>query len=188
LLITLSILWGGSFLFVAIAVADLPPLTVVLIRVALAAATLWLVLLLAHIPLPDTREKWLSLLIMGLLNNVIPFALIVWGQQTITAGLASILNATTPIFTVLVAGALLSDERITPLRLVGVITGFTGIVYMLGPSAMEDSQSADTTLWAQLAIIGAASAGPVTNVTFAPKARSAFAIAVPCAPDDLFAM
>lgn len=153
MLAALSVLWGGSFFFVSIAVDSLPPLTIVFIRVALAAMALWIVVLLTRTPLPSSIAAWLALLVMGILNNVIPFTLIVWGQTHIESGLASILNATTPLFGVLLAGLLLSDERLTRLKLTGVLFGFVGTVCMVGPTALQ-GLGADTL--AQLAIIAAA--------------------------------
>ena len=90
MLIILSILWGGSFFFVGIAVSELPPLTIVTFRVALAAITLWLVIGVLRIPLPPIGSAWKAFLLMGLLNNVIPFTLIVWGQTFIASGLSLI--------------------------------------------------------------------------------------------------
>jgi drug/metabolite transporter (DMT)-like permease len=103
LLIVLSVLWGGSFFFSKLALADLPPLTVVLGRVALAALALNLVVGASGTSLPRSPHLWLAFLTMGLLNNLIPFSLIFWGQTRIASGLAAILNATTPLFTVLLA-------------------------------------------------------------------------------------
>lgn len=151
-LLTLSVLWGGSFFFVGVAVHAIPPLTLVSLRVGLAALALWaLVPLLGH-AMPRGWRVWLAFLGMGLLNNVVPFALIVWGQTQIASGLASILNAATPLFTVLVAGALLPDERATPLKLAGVVIGLTGVIVMIGPEALEGLGGA---VLAQLAVVGA---------------------------------
>ncbi|MFA0412651.1 DMT family transporter [Vibrio renipiscarius] len=152
MLILLSILWGGSFFFIGVAVTELPPLTIVTLRVGLAALTLWLVIAAGNIALPTDPSVWRAFLGMGLLNNVIPFVLIVWGQTQIASGLASILNAATPIFAVVVAGALLPDERITPLKLLGVVAGFMGVVVMIGVPASSDVSH----VLPQLAIIGAA--------------------------------
>ncbi|WP_418114794.1 DMT family transporter [Vibrio scophthalmi] len=152
MLLGLSLLWGGSFFFVGVAVRELPPLTIVTLRVGLAAITLWLVVLVSGIRLPSDPKVWRSFLGMGLLNNVIPFALIVWGQTQIASGLASILNAATPIFAVVVAGILLPDERITPLKCLGVALGFVGVVVMIGVPASSDVSN----VLPQLAIIGAA--------------------------------
>lgn len=152
LLLGLSILWGGSFFFVGVAVQELPPLTIVALRVGLAAVGLWVIALLLGLTPPRAPRVWLAFLCMGTINNVIPFSLIVWGQTQIASGLASILNATTPLFTVVVATCLLSDERATPLKLVGVITGFCGVVVMIGLPA-----SAQPAPWLpQLAILAAA--------------------------------
>ncbi|MDV7106354.1 DMT family transporter [Vibrio sp. TH_r3] len=152
MLLLLSILWGGSFFFVGVAVNDLPPLTIVTLRVGIAAFTLWGIAMMIGLRPPKSLKVWASFLGMGLLNNVIPFALIVWGQTQIASGLASILNAATPIFTVVVAGILLPDERPTPLKLIGVVLGFVGVAVMIGVPALGN----ESNLLAQLAIIGAA--------------------------------
>lgn len=153
MLLALSVLWGGSFFFIEIAVADLPPLTIVVLRVGLAALALWAYAFATGLRPPRSAAVWLAFLIMGVLNNAIPFTLIVWGQTQITSGFASILNATAPLFTVVVAGLLLADERITPLKLIGVALGLAGVVLMIGPAAL-DSLGAD--VLAQFAILGAA--------------------------------
>lgn len=152
LLLVLSLLWGGSFFFVGVAVQDLPPLTIVALRVSLAAVGLWCVVLILGLRPPRQWQVWLAFLSMGTINNVIPFSLIVWGQTQIASGLASILNATTPLFTVVVATCLLTDERATPLKVLGVVIGFLGVVVMIGLPA-----SSEPTPWLpQLAILGAA--------------------------------
>lgn len=153
LLIGLSVLWGGSFLFVGIAVRELPPLTIVAARVALAALALLAVLKLLRHPVPRGVRVWTAFLGMGVLNNAIPFTLIVWGQSHIASGLASILNATTPLFTVVVAHAFTADERLTGRRLAGVLIGFAGVALMVGGAAM---QALGVDVAAQLAILGAA--------------------------------
>ncbi|WP_230529943.1 DMT family transporter [Microvirga roseola] len=153
MLITLSIVWGGSFLFIAVAVKELPPLTIVACRVALAALALQLVLRIMGVPLPRDRQAWAAFLGMGILNNVIPMALIVWGQGHIASGLASILNATTPLFTVIVAHFLTSDERLTGQRLAGVLVGFIGVAVMIGAAAMA---AWNVNILAQLAVLAAA--------------------------------
>ncbi len=153
LLIALSALWGGSFLFNGILVRELPPLTIVAGRVALAAIALWTIVRLSGHAVPRSREVWLAFLGMGVLNNVIPFSLIVWGQTHIASGLASILNATTPLFAVIVAHVLTEDEKMTGGRLVGVLVGFAGVALMIGPSVLSDL---GTNVLAQLAVLGAA--------------------------------
>ena len=129
-LIILSILWGGSFFFVEIVLTALPPLTIVLMRVMLAAIALWIIVLIRGNPIPRSLKLWGNFLSIGVLNNVLPFSLIVWGQTYISAGLASILNATTPLFMVIVAGLLLRDEKPTVNKWVGVVIGFVGIIVM----------------------------------------------------------
>lgn len=153
LLIALSLVWGGSFFFSKVAVAELPPLTIVLIRVGLAAAALLPVLWLAGQGLPRDRGTWAAFFGMGMLNNLIPFCLIVWGQTRIGSGLAAILNATTPLFTVLVAHVLTADEKMTPKRLAGVLLGLAGVVVLIGPQVLGGLGGEVT---AQIAILGAA--------------------------------
>ena len=136
-LLLLSVLWGGSFFFVGVAVKEVPPLTVAAIRVIVAAIVLLAVLKLTGLTLPRRREVWHAFLIMGLLNNAVPFSLTFWGQTHIPSGLASILNATTPISTVLVAHVFSDDEKLTPGRLLGVLTGFAGVALMIGPDLLS---------------------------------------------------
>ena len=153
MLIALSVLWGGSFFFVGIAVKELAPFTIVFVRLSLAALTLWVVILVVRIPIPKTMGAWRALMIMGILNNVIPFSLIVWGQSHIESGLASIFNAMTPLFTVLVAGTFLADERISSMKITGVLLGLCGAAVMVGSDAI---MGIGTDVLAQLAVMGAA--------------------------------
>lgn len=136
-LLLLSVLWGGSFFCVAIAVAELPPLTVAFARVGLAAAVMVAVVYISGDRLPIRLSDWTLLAGMGLLNNAIPFTAISWGQVHIDSGLASILNATTPFFTVLLAHVLTRDERVTPAKLFGVLIGLAGVVALIGPAALD---------------------------------------------------
>ena len=152
-LLGLAFLWGISFFVIAVAVTELEPLTIVALRVAIAAMVLWVAVVLMGHRLPAKLSIWFAFAIMGLLNNIIPFSLIVWGQQTISGGLASILNATTPMFTVLVAGLLLSDEKLTTRKIIGTLTGFCGVAIMMGPESLIGLTS-DTL--AMLAVMGAA--------------------------------
>ena len=152
-LVILSILWGGSFFFVEVAVAALPPFTIVLLRVGLAALALHLFLVARGAPVPFDLRLWGAFLVMGFLNNVVPFSLLAWGQIQIASGLASILNATTPIFTIVVAHFLTSDEKMTGGRLAGVLIGFGGVAVMIGPAALA---GLGANLLAQLACLGAA--------------------------------
>ena len=153
LLLSLSVLWGGSFFFIGVAVTELPPFTIVVLRVALAALALHIIVRAMGQSMGLDLRIWLAFLGMGVLNNAIPFSLIVWGQTHIASGLASILNAMTPIFTVIVAHALTQDEKLTGARLAGVVTGFVGVVIMVGGEALV---GLGTDVLAQLAVLGAA--------------------------------
>ena len=137
LLVTLSILWGGSFFFAKLAVLELPPLTVALGRVAIAAAILVTLARMTGLALPDRLPAWRPYIVMGLLNNAVPFGLIFWGQTHIPSGLAAILNATTPLFTVLVAHAATADEKLNAARLAGVAAGLAGVTVMIGPDMLR---------------------------------------------------
>lgn len=138
MLLALSTVWGGSFFFNEIAVKDLPVFTVVVSRVALAAIILLIIMRLRGERLPQDRRVWTAFFAMGLLNNAIPFSLIVWGQQYIASGVASILNASTPLFTVILAHFLTSDERMTRGRFAGILIGFAGVAVMIGLDAIGE--------------------------------------------------
>ena len=153
MLLTLSAVWGGSFFFVGVAVTDLPPLTIVVLRTGLAAMVLWGFCRVFGVTVPADRRVWSAFFVMGILNNVVPFSLIVWGQTHIASGLASILNATTPVFTVLVAHFLTQDEKLSWNRFAGVFLGFAGVAVMIGPSALA---GLGTAVLAQIAVLGAA--------------------------------
>jgi drug/metabolite transporter (DMT)-like permease len=153
MLILLSIFWGGSFFFTEIALRDFQPFTVVFLRVTLAALILSGVVYIRGQRMPASLRAWGAFLVMGALNNAIPFSLIVWGQTRIDSGIASILNATTPIFTVLLAHMLTSDERLTLRKFFGVLIGFLGVYIMMKP------ELADGFSWrglGQVAVLGAA--------------------------------
>src|SRR6476646_3951151 len=134
ILATLAVIWGGAFFFIGVAVRHVPPLTYVWLRLTIAAAAMWLFLAARgqHLGLP--RQAWGSILLLALLNNALPFTLFGWGQTHIASGLASILNATTPIWGVVVAHVLTRDERMSPRKLAGVLLGFGGVALMIGPS------------------------------------------------------
>jgi len=149
LLILLSTLWGGSFFFAKVALAELGPFTVVFFRVGLAALALNVVASAVGQSLWRAGTPWRQLAVMGALNNALPFSLIFWGQTTITSGLASILNATTPLFTVLVAHALTRDERMTVRKLFGVLAGLAGVAILIGPDL-------GGSMWGQIACLAAA--------------------------------
>ncbi len=163
LLVTLSILWGGSFFFTEVALAALPPLSVVFARVAIGALALLVLVHAAGLRLPREIRLWRAFFVMGALNNLIPFSLIVWGQTEITGGLAAILNATTPLFTVVLAHILTRDERLTLAKLAGVAVGFLGVAVMIGPQVLGglatgglDIGGLGIAILAHLAVLGAA--------------------------------
>ncbi|RMD62904.1 MAG: DMT family transporter [Alphaproteobacteria bacterium] len=148
----LSLLWGGSFFFVGIAVTELPTLSIVTLRVGLGALVLWAVIVLTGRRIPRAGTLWAAFLGMGLMNNAVPFVLIVWGQQTISSGLASILNATTPLFTVIIAGFIVADERMSVPKLAGVGIGLAGVTVMLG---IDAASGLVADIQAQSAVLGA---------------------------------
>ena len=153
LIIVLSILWGGSFFFVGVAVNEVPPFTIVFCRVALASIILLAIVWLKGDKLPSSPGIWAGFIIMGALNNVIPFSLIVWGQTHIESGLASILNATTPIFSVVLAHFLTREERLTTHRMTGVFIGWVGVGVLIG---IESLQGFGIHVLGQMAVLGAA--------------------------------
>jgi drug/metabolite transporter (DMT)-like permease len=150
LLAVLATLWGASFLSIRIALDEVPPLTAVAHRVGWATLVLWIYVILRRLPLPRGREVWISFAGMGLLNNVIPFSLMAWGQLYIPSGLTSIFNAATAIFGVLVAALLLSDENLSKRKAAGVAIGFAGVVTAIG---IESLRAFNITSLAQLAVL-----------------------------------
>jgi drug/metabolite transporter (DMT)-like permease len=131
LLALLSVLWGGSFFFIGVVIRELPPLTVVLLRVSLAALFLLPLLWIYRIRFPQGLSGWKPFFAIALFNNILPFSLIVVGQTHITSGLASIINATTPLFTILVMAAA-GDEKLHTRRIAGVVTGLIGVIILHG--------------------------------------------------------
>ena len=148
----LALIWGSAFFFISVAVHAIPPLTYVWLRLTIAAAGLWLFLWWkgGRIGLP--ASVWGSILLLAVLNNALPFALFGWGQTHIASGLASILNATTPIWGVVVAHVFTHDERMTPRKIGGVLLGFGGVATMIGPALLGNI---GTDALAQLACIAA---------------------------------
>ena len=155
LILILSIIWGGSFFFVGVAVKTMTPLTIVLGRVGLAALILLAVVRLTGRQMPASPAVWSAFFIMGALNNLIPFSLIVWGQTHIDSSLASILNATTPIFSVLLAHVLTHEERLTTLRMAGVLIGWVGVAVLIG---VESLGGVSVQVVGYVAILGASCA------------------------------
>jgi drug/metabolite transporter (DMT)-like permease len=162
-LLALSGLWGATFMFVEVALAGgLPPLTLALLRVALAAAALHLLLALAggawrRPPMADPRRSsWAAFAVMGTLNNVVPFGLIFWAQQHLTGGSAAILNATTPLWSVLLARFATRDEALRPNRLIGVMLGVAGVAVVVRPAGLLAGSGGGAGVVAQGAVLLAA--------------------------------
>ncbi len=153
LIFILAFFWGGSFFFVGVAVKELPPLTIVWCRVALAALILLSAIYLKGDRIPFTPRLWGGFIIMGALNNVIPFSLIAWGQIHIDSGIASILNATTPIFSVILTHWFTQEERLTPSRLMGVLIGWIGVAMLIGGDSFHRF---GMDLFGKLAVLAAA--------------------------------
>ncbi|WP_235008474.1 DMT family transporter [Candidatus Halocynthiibacter alkanivorans] len=153
MLLALAAVWGGSFFFAEIALQEVPPLTVTLFRVFLAVPVLLLVVLWRGVSIPVSLRTWGAYLVMGALNNAIPFSLIFWGQTTIDSSLASILNGTTAVFGAVVAGLLLADEPLLPRKIAGAVMGVLGVSVIMGFDALTQLDAKNL---AQLAVLGAA--------------------------------
>jgi len=149
----LALIWGGAFVFIGVAVRHVHPLTYVWLRLSIAAAAMWMFMHIKGQRIGLPRSAWASMLVLALLNNALPFSLFGWGQTHIASGLASILNATTPIWGVLVAHVFTHDERMTPRKIAGVLLGFGGVATMIGPALLANI---GTNALAQLACILAA--------------------------------
>jgi drug/metabolite transporter (DMT)-like permease len=152
LLILLGAIWGGSFFFARIAVAEIPPLTLVLLRVGIAAIALHLWLALRGPSFALALPHWQLFLALGITNNVIPFSLIFLGQTELGAGIASVLNSTTPFWTIVIANAVTSDEKLSWNKVVGVLFGIAGTAIMIGPGLIAGLGGP---VWAKFALIGA---------------------------------
>lgn len=153
MLLLLGTIWGGAFFFARIAVQEIPPLSLVLLRVGIAAAVMQLVLAAMRISFAAVLPHWLAFLGLAMLNNVIPFSLMFAGQTEIGAGLASVLNATTPFWTMIIANMLLPDERLTAARAAGIALGIAGTAVMVGPGLVAGLGGP---AWAKLALLGTA--------------------------------
>ena len=152
MLLLLAAVWGSSFFLGEVALSEVPPLTITLHRVVWAVPILAVIVVLNGIAIPKSPSVWGAYLVMGALNNAIPFSLIFWGQTQIASGLASILNATTAMFAAVVAGCLLIDEPLTARKIIGAALGIAGVAFIMGPSALTDFNPGNL---AQLAILGA---------------------------------
>jgi drug/metabolite transporter (DMT)-like permease len=150
-MLLLGCIWGGSFLSIRVALDEVSPLTSVAHRTFWAMLALWVVVVMWRLPIPQAPRVWFAFLVMGLLNNVIPFSLMAWGQLHIESGLTSIFNAATAIFGVIAAALFFADERITPRKAVGVTLGFLGVATAIG---LDNFRNFDLQSLAQIAIIG----------------------------------
>lgn len=137
LIAILSILWGGAFFLIEVGLRSYPPLTLVLMRLALAVPPMWLAMRFMRQSLPCEPRVWALLTVVGALNCALPFALFFWGQGYLDSGYASILNATTPLWGVITAHLLTQDEKASPTRVIGVLIGMAGIITMVGPEAIN---------------------------------------------------
>ena len=163
LLASLSLLWGGSFLFAKIAVATVPPLSAVFLRVAIAATALGLYLSWRGVSLPRDTAVWRAFVVMGLLNNLVPFVLLFWAQTVLTSALASVLNATTPLFSLLAAHVLTDDDRLAMHKVAGIGLGFSGVTILVGMQGQGLARSG-AALLPMLACLGAALSYGLANV------------------------
>lgn len=152
-MLLLALIWGASFLSIRLGLEDLPVLSLVAHRVLWAAVLLWGLVLISGVEVPHAPRVWFAFLVMGALNNAIPFGLMAWGQQYIETGLTSIFNAATAVFGVLVAAAVFADERLTVRRLAGVLIAFAGVAIAIGRDALAQF---DLRSLAQLAVLGGA--------------------------------
>ncbi|WP_438753225.1 DMT family transporter [Pararhizobium sp. O133] len=162
LLALLGLIWGGSFFFARIAIQHVPAFTLVLLRVALAALALHIYVFGRFDIYRELAARWPQFLLMGLINNAIPHTFIFLGQTQIGAGLAAILNATTPVWTVLIANAWTQDEKLSLAKIAGCLLGLAGTAVLIGPSALPGLTASGSTipLWALLfPVIAAVSYG-----------------------------
>jgi drug/metabolite transporter (DMT)-like permease len=162
LFFVLGFFWGSSYLFIKIGVETVPPLTLIAGRLAIGAALLGVALWFSRERLPRGADMYGRLIVMSILNIVIPFSLITWGEQSIDSGIASVLNGTVPLFTIVFAALVLADEAITVNRVVGLIVGFIGIFVLTGDS-ISGGLGGDQAL-GELALLASAVAYAVGNV------------------------
>src|SRR4029077_878494 len=151
LLALLSLLWGGSFFFIGVAVQEVPPLTLAALRVGLAALILWASAPLTGAAPPRNGKALAAPALLGLGNKGLPFALIAWGQTHLAAGLASILNAATPLFAVLVAHVFAAEEKLSRFKIIGTAAGMVGVAWVIGPDLLWGQ--AKVNVWAEGAVL-----------------------------------
>ncbi|MCG6945881.1 MAG: EamA family transporter [Deltaproteobacteria bacterium] len=153
ILLVLSLIWGASFLFIKVAVATIPPLSVAFGRTSLAAVVLYLVLRSRGFRMPGRSPVWGTFLLMGFFNGAVPYTLITWAEIHLDSGLAAIINAVMPLFTVLLAHFFTRDERLNIVKIAGIFLGFCGVVALIGPAALK---GLGKDVLAQLAVMAAA--------------------------------
>jgi len=161
MLVLLSVLWGGSFFFAKVIVQQVPPFTLVFVRFAAAAGALWVYLTVSRTAVPASLSTWAAFVGMGALNNLIPVALISWAQITIPSGLASVLVATTPVFSIVVGHCVTTDDRMSVNKLVGIVLGIAGVAALVGTNNLHGSPGA---ILAMLACLTAALSYGCANV------------------------
>lgn len=150
LLLLLATLWGASYTFIKIGVATIPPVTLIAVRTLIAATILLVILRMRGLSLPRDRATWGRFLLQACLNSVIPFTLIAWAEQSVNAGLATILNSTTPIFAFLLTVTIVRHEPVSARKVFGVAAGLTGVCLIIGMEAMN---GVGEELWAQMAVL-----------------------------------
>ncbi len=160
-LFILGSIWGTSFLFIKIVVSEIGPFTLVAGRLGLAALSMVLLLRVRRIPFPRERRVWGSFAVVGLLNGALPFTLISWGEQYIPSGWAALLQATTPIFTILFAHVLTRDDRIDLRKALGVVVGFAGVGLLMWP---ELRAGLSASVWGMLAIVGSSASYALASI------------------------
>ncbi|PZR00954.1 MAG: EamA family transporter [Cereibacter sphaeroides] len=152
-LFLIAVIWGASFLSIRVALDEMGVFTIVALRVLGGGAILWAYVLARGLNVPRDGRIWFAFLVMGILNNVLPFSLIAWGQLTIPSGTTAILNAATALFGVLLAAVALPDEGLTSRKLTGVVLGLAGVAVVMGQDALS---ALDLTSVSQLALLAAA--------------------------------
>ena len=176
LIVLLALVWGIAFFLTEICLRDLGPVTLACGRVGFAALALLAIAMLRGERLPWGPADWAPLAVMGLINNALPFSLIMWGQTSIDSGLASILNATTPLFTFVLAHLLTRDERMNLRGATGIAIGFLGAVVLIGPAALGGIGKES---WGQFAVLAAAVSYAIAGIygrrlrRFSPLAAAA---------------
>jgi drug/metabolite transporter (DMT)-like permease len=165
LLLLLGAIWGSSYLFIKVGIGSVPPLTFVTGRLLFGALIMWVLLRILGYPVPRSRKLWSAYAVMGLLSGAVPYSLITWGEQYIPSGLAALLQATMPIFTVVLAHFLAVDERMTLVKALGVVVGFIGVGVLMYPDLRQGLQ---TSLLGQLAVV-ASSLSYAGSIIFARK-------------------